>query len=101
MRALPLHLAMLCMVVLAGCTPSPPANPTLPSPTPAPQQAQAALAQKPPPAPGGGGEAPLITPPPQRSGPRMLKVGSLPTMGLAPLLIAQARGYFNQEGLIV
>jgi NitT/TauT family transport system substrate-binding protein len=28
-------------------------------------------------------------------------VGSLPTIGLAPLLIAQARGYFNQEGLNV
>jgi NitT/TauT family transport system substrate-binding protein len=30
-----------------------------------------------------------------------LKIGSLPTIGLAPVLIAQQRGYFQREGLSV
>jgi NitT/TauT family transport system substrate-binding protein len=38
---------------------------------------------------------------PQTQTPRMLKVGSLLTIGLAPLVIAQQRGYFSDAGLSV
>jgi len=43
----------------------------------------------------------LAVPSPQASGPRMMKIGGLPTLSLAPVVLALARGYFNQEGLQV
>jgi NitT/TauT family transport system substrate-binding protein len=46
--------------------------------------------------PGRPAEAPTAT------GPRKaIKIGSLVTIGLAPILVAQQRGYFDQEGLAV
>jgi len=76
------------LLVLAGCAPADPSAgvPTVPTQKP---QAEPAPPLR------------LAVPSPQASGPRMMKIGGLPTLSLAPVVIALARGYFNQEGLLV
>jgi NitT/TauT family transport system substrate-binding protein len=77
------------LLVLTGCAP---AAPLADPPTEAPQKPPAELA---PPL----RLAPV--PSPEVSAPRPLRIGGLPTLGLAPVVIGLARGYFNQEGLLV
>ncbi len=97
MRRLALTLGCLLLV---ACAPAAPAPTPIPAPpTSAAPANQPGAAQKAP--PNLAGQAPVAAPSPQVSGPRSIKVGSQLTIGLTPMLIAQARGYFNQEGLNV
>ncbi len=91
-------LALACWV-LAGCAPASAPSSTAPPVAPPTQGAGPGVAQKAPPNP--PALTPAAVPSPQVVGPRLFKVGALPTLGLAPLLIAQARGYLNQEAVTV
>src|SRR5919198_859049 len=85
---------LLLLLLTTGCaTPAiaPTAPPTAVSSPAAKPAASPAAAASPSPAPAA---AP--------SGPRkQIKVGALPTIGNAPVIIAQQRGYFESEGLEV
>jgi NitT/TauT family transport system substrate-binding protein len=76
------------LLVLAGCAPAEPLAGVPTVPTQQPQAEQAPPLR-------------LAVASPQVSGPRMMKIGGLPTLSLAPVVVALARGYFNQEGLLV
>jgi NitT/TauT family transport system substrate-binding protein len=81
-------LALVCGVLAAGCASAPAA------PTPTPSSPAAKSATKPPSAPSPG--------PSPAAGPRkQIKVGALPTIGNAPFIIAQQRGYFAAQNLDV
>jgi NitT/TauT family transport system substrate-binding protein len=81
-------MVLSLLLVLTGCAPAEPQAGVPSVPTQKPQAEPAPPLR-------------LAVPSPQASGPRMMKIGGLPTLSLAPVVLALARGYFNQEGLQV